>query len=116
MRNYTPVFALMLLITGVMVTLHYCTPQIGEEVSAWAEHTPVSQSRYKIDSVANEVGLVRLYPELERSECGLADDEFIEYAMNRVDHSRQFQFIVFIDGKPLVGGRCLRKAFIYYLK
>ena len=116
MKKYTPVFALILLITGVMVTLHYCTHKIGEEVSAWAEHTPASWGEYKIDTVTNEIALKKVYPNVEHSECGLADDSFIEYAMDRIDYSRQFQFVVFIDGKPLVGERCLRKAFIFYLK
>lgn len=80
------------------------------------EHMPASLGKYAIDSVANEVGLIRLYPDAEHSGCGLAHDDFIEYAMNRIDYSRQFQFIVFINGKPLVGERCLRKAFIFYLK
>lgn len=116
MKKYTPVFSLVLLITGVMVTLHYCTPQVGDGVFDWVGHTPASWGKYKIDSIANEVGLIRLYPELDHSECGLADDDFIRYAMDRVDYSRKFQFIVFIPGKPLVGERCLRKAYLFYLK
>ena len=113
MKKYTPAFSLILLIIGVMVILHHCTHQI-EEVPTGAEHTPVS--KYKIDSVANEVGLIRLHPELEHSECGLADDDFIEYARKRVDHRRQFQFMVFIGGTTMTGKRCYRRALIFYLK
>ena len=77
---------------------------------------PASYGKYKIGLVMNEVSLKKLYPDAGHSECGLADDDFMKYARERIDYGRQFQFIVFISGKPLVGERCLRRAFIFYLK
>ena len=80
------------------------------------ERIPASWSAYRIDTVANDPALKRLYPDAEHSECGLADDDFIKYARDRIDYRREFQFMVFISGKPLVGGKCYKRALMYYLK
>jgi len=77
---------------------------------------PASWGKYKIESVANEILLQKQYPESNTSDCGLSNDDFIKYAMKRIDHKREFQFIVFVDGKPMVGTKCLRRALIFYLK
>ena len=77
---------------------------------------PASVGKYKIDAVVNEVLLKKLYPDVGHSGCGLSNDAFMKYAREKIDHRRQFQFIVFIEGKPLVGERCWRRALIFYLK
>ncbi len=82
----------------------------------WKEEMPASWGKYSIDSIANEVLLQKEFPDAKHSPCGLAYDAFEEYARSQVNRKRQFQFMVFIDGKPAVGGRCWRKAFIFYLK
>lgn len=101
---------LMLLVVGIVFTLEQCS------FDGDIDHMPASWSKYKIDTVANEPLLLRQYPESNVSGCGLSNDDFIKYARDRIDYGRQFQFIVFVSGKPLVGERCLRKAFIFYLK
>jgi len=113
MNKYIAI-ALILLIIGVMVTF-YCCISFGDFDDS-GDNMPASWGKYKIESVANEPLLSRLYPECGTSECGLSDDDFIKYARDRIDRRRQFQFIVFIEGKPLVGEKCLRKAFLFYLK
>lgn len=107
--------ALILLVVTVMFTLGRCSLSM-DKVNSWTEHVPASWGKYKIDTISNEVGLIRLYPESNASDCGLADDDFVKYARDRIDYRREFQFIVFVSGKPLVGERCLQKAFIFYLK
>jgi len=86
------------------------------EKAATEDRLPASYGKYKIESIANEVILRKMHPEYGMSECGLSDEGFMKYARERIDYKRQFQFIVFIEGKPLVGKRCLKKAYIFYLK
>jgi len=86
------------------------------EKAANEDRLPASYGKYKVESIANEVGLKRLYPNVGHSECGLSDEAFIKYVRERIDYRRQFQFMVFIPGRTLIGKRCLKKAFIFYLK
>ena len=102
-----------LIYTFVLIFLGCCS-SLGDFDKE--DPVPASVGKYKIDVVINEVSLKRLYPDAGHSGCGLSDGDFIKYAMSRVDYRRKFQFIVFIDGKPLVGERCLRRAFIFYSK
>lgn len=116
MRKHIAI-ALIFLVAVVMVALYYCSPPVTTEVSAWLEHMPASWGKYKINTVVNEVLLSSVWTPTEPlSGCGLSDNDFIKYATSKINHEREFQFIVFTDGKPLVGERCLRKAFIFYLK
>ena len=114
--------ALILLVVGVMVAFHYCATKPTEEkpitsgAGSWATHIPASISKYKIEPVVNEVGLIKLHPEYNTSECGLSDEDFVRYARSKIDYERQYQFTVFTLGKPLVGERCLKTALIFYLK
>ena len=80
------------------------------------EYVPSTWGKFGIDLVVNEVLLRELYPDLGHSGCGLGDDDFIQYARDRVDYTREFQFIVFVSGKPLVGEPCYRRALIFYIK
>ena len=82
----------------------------------WINEMPASIGEYDIQTVANEMGLVNNHAIENPSECGLSANDFIKYVRDRVDGARALQFIVFVDGKPLVGDRCYRKAFIFYLK
>lgn len=102
---------LILLVAGIVFTLEQCVTLGDVE-----EHMPASLSEYKIDPVANEVLLKRLYPDAEHSDCGLSDDEFIKYVRERIDFRRKFQFVVFIEGTTMTGKRCLKRAFLFYLK
>ena len=102
-----------LIYTFVLIFLGCCSSLSDFEKE---DSAPASYGKYKIDTVMNEVSLKRLYPDAEHSACGLADDDFMKYTREKIDYERQFQFIVFISGKPLVGERCLRRAFIFYLK
>ncbi len=77
---------------------------------------PASRGEYDIQSISNDMGLVKIHAKELSSGCGLSGNDFIKYAHDRIDHSRSFQFIVFVSGKPLVGRKCYRKAFIFYLK
>ena len=104
---------LILFAVGIVFTLEQCS--FNADIHS-IMNTPRIVGKYVIDSVANEVLLKKLYPDAEHSECGLADDDFMKYAKDRIDHTRQFQFMVFIDGKPLVGERCWRGALIFYLR
>lgn len=85
-------------------------------VNNWTERTPASWGEYEIDTVTNEVGLKRLYPDLAHSDCGLADDDFKKYVRKRIDHRRPFQFVVFIEGTTMIGKRCYKRALIFYLR
>ncbi len=96
----------------VLITLCCCSSLSDFE----EEYVPPSWGKFAITPVANEVLLRKLYPDLGHSECGLGDDDFIRYTRDRIDYTREFQFIVFISGKPLVGKECLRRALIFYLK
>lgn len=103
---------ILILLVWCIVFLSQCKTLTEEDFGKGR----VSWGKYKIDTVVNEVGLKRLYPDVEHSECGLSNDAFMKYARERIDHSRQLQFIVFIEGKPLVGKRCWRRALIFYLR
>lgn len=104
---------LILFVVGIVFTLGQCVT-LGDLENA--EHIPTSWGKYKIDSVANEVLLKKRFPDAGHSECGLADDDFVKYARSKIDYRRQFQFIVFTEGKTMTGKRCLRTALIFYLK
>ena len=86
------------------------------ELDESSENVTASSSKYLIESVANEPLLLRQYPGSTVTGCGLSNDDFIKYARERIDHNREFQFIVFISGKPLVGKVCYKRALIFYLK
>jgi len=114
MRKFR-IAALMLLV--VLVTyMTRCVTLSELEKAANEDHLSASYGKYYIDPVVNEVGLKRLYSDLEHSDCGLSDEAFMKYARERINYKRQFQFIVFLEGKPLVGKRCYRRALIFYLK
>lgn len=113
MNKYVAV-ALILLTIGIMAVFQFCS--FDKKIDGLIKNVPASWGQYEIDTVTNEVLLQKLYPDAEHSGCGLSDDAFIKYAMDRIDHSQKFQFIVFTRGKPLVGKRCLRTALIFYLK
>lgn len=111
MKKYIAI-TLVSIVIAVMVTLHSCSFKADD----WAGHMPASWGKYKIDTITNEPLLLRQYPDAEQSGCGLADDDFIKHARSKIDYEREFQFIVFTNGKPLVGEKCLRTALIFYLK
>jgi len=102
-----------LIYTFVLIFLGCCSSLSDFEKE---DPMPASVGKYKIDTVINEVSLKRLYPDAEHSGCGLSNDAFMKYARERIDYRREFQFMVFIGGKPLVGEYCLRRALIFYLK
>lgn len=78
---------------------------------------PTSWGTYVIDPVGNEPLLAKVWASTEPlSGCGLSDNDFVQYAMSKINYKRPFQFIVFTEGKPLVGKRCFRTALIFYLK
>lgn len=78
---------------------------------------PTSWGVFIIDPVANEPLLAKVWvPTEPLSGCGLSNDDFMKYARSRINYERPFQFIVFTEGKPLVGKRCFRTALIFYLK
>lgn len=78
---------------------------------------PTSWGVFIINSVANEPLLAKVWTPTEPlSGCGLSDDDFMKYAMSKINYERPFQFIVFTKGNPMVGERCFRKALIFYLK
>jgi len=110
--------ALILLVITVMIPLQFCSFKgFAKQVSTWEEHMPASWGNYKIDTIANEPLLISVWTPTEPpSGCGLANSDFMDYAKSKIDRTRKFQFIVFSDGKPAVGERCFRKAFIFYLK
>ena len=77
---------------------------------------PASVSKFNIHTLSNDMGLVKHHSTELSSECGLSENDFIKYVRDRVDYSQIFLFIVFEEGKPLVGDTCYKKAHIYYLK
>lgn len=78
---------------------------------------PASWGVYVINPVANEPLLADVWEPTEPlSGCGLSNDDFMKYARSKINYERPFQFIVFTEGKPLVGKRCFRTALIFYLK
>lgn len=112
MRKYYIAFVLLVLV-GVMLFMAECVRLSDvEEVP----RKPASVSNYQIESIANEVGLIKLYPESNTSDCGLTDKDFIKYVKERIDYRRKFQFVVFERGRTMTGKYCIKKAFIYYLK
>jgi len=79
--------------------------------------TPTSWGVFIIDPVANEPLLAEVWTPTEPlSGCGLSDDDFMKYVRSKINYKRPFQFVVFTEGKPLVGKRCFRTALIFYLK
>jgi len=78
---------------------------------------PTLWGKFIVVSVANELLLVKRWTPTEPlSGCGLSDDDFMKYAMSKINYERPFQFIVFTEGNPMVGKRCFRGALIFYLR
>lgn len=82
----------------------------------WLDSLPATIGQYAIQTVSNGQELIKIHATESPSECGLSANDFMQFVQDRIDYSRRFLFVVYVDGKPLVGNRCYRKAYIFYLR